>query len=160
MKKILRAAIYEAFLAMGRRALLPVDPHLYSLVQTHLANSELCGTKSRLDSAPLALPPPPPPKPPRRTRGSAKKRPAAPPKPPPSKRQMAAKAWEIDSIVEESGRWGGSSRWLLVKWAGYQPDWEKYRIRGAVGSPVETWEPLRKVARTQALKDWDAAKQQ
>jgi hypothetical protein len=123
-------------------------------------DSDLCGTKSRLDSRPLALPPPPPPKPPKQPRKKAPKRRAAPPKPPPKKRQRQEQRWEIDAIVEESGRWGGHSRWFLVRWAGYHPDWERLRVRGAVGSPVETWEPLRTMARTQALIDWDAAKEE
>ena len=60
------------------------------------------------------------------------------------KRRQAADSYEIHSIVEERGRWA------LVRWAGYHPSWEAWRISGAAGSPVETWEEVRKLKRTTA----------
>ena len=60
------------------------------------------------------------------------------------KRRQAADSYEIESIVEERGKWA------LVRWAGYHPSWEAWRISGAVGSPVETWEEVRKLKQTTA----------
>ena len=42
----------------------------------------------------------------------------------------------------------------LVRWAGYHPAWEAWRIHGEIGSAVETWEPFRLVKDTEALDVW------
>ena len=60
--------------------------------------------------------------------------------------------YEIDRIVEE--KMHRRSAWFLVRWAGYQPAWEAWRVHGAIGSPVETWEPFRMVKNTEALEAW------
>ncbi len=155
MMQMLRAKIYSDFLQMGQ-AKLPVDPSIYSVVQTKLADPQLCGGYTKTDTTPLpALPPQP--KPPKTSKRS--KRSSAPARAKTkSKLSRRHQRFEIESIQEESGRWGGHSRWFLVRWAGYQPDWEPYRVRGAPGTPVETWEPLRGVRATNALRDWEAAK--
>ena len=47
--------------------------------------------------------------------------------------------------------------WLRVEWEGYHPSWEEWRMEGEVGAPVVTWEPRRKMVRTDAYKAWEAA---
>ena len=52
----------------------------------------------------------------------------------------------MEEILEETGRWGGVSRWFKARWAheGYQPWWEGWRNAGGEpGTPVLTWLPLR-----------------
>jgi hypothetical protein len=75
------------------------------------------------------------------------------PPPPQPKPPKEPSRWEVERIVEESGAWGGHKRWFLVEWKGYSPSWEKWRVQGEVGSPIATWEPLRRMSRTQALKE-------
>ena len=43
-----------------------------------------------------------------------------------------------------------------MRWCGYDPSWEAERICGAVGTPIETWEPESGVEHTDALKEWRA----
>ena len=70
------------------------------------------------------------------------------PVPAPGKRKRAAGHYDIESIVaEERG-------WFRVRWAGYHHSWEAWRISGEVGSPVETWEQLRVIKTSEALKAW------
>ena len=59
--------------------------------------------------------------------------------PPPEKgkRRQAADLYELETILQVKGNWA------LVRWLGYHPSWEAWRIHGEVGSPVETWEQLR-----------------
>ena len=66
----------------------------------------------------------------------------------------AAIKWDVDCILDERPSSGLTKRWVLVRWAGYQPSWEAWRIHGDVGSPVETWEPRRRVMRTAAWRSW------
>lgn len=49
----------------------------------------------------------------------------------------------------------------LVRWAGYLPEWEAWRIpgRGLPGDPVETWEPLSAVKNTEAYQQWKQMQQ-
>ena len=153
MKKLLRAEIYSAFLKMGQKG-LPVDGATYLVVRERLGDPNLCGQWAQTGF------PPPPPLPPPQTpsKKRSKRSPSAGSKgmaPKPTKRP---RRFEVESIVEESGPWGGHRRWFMVKWAGYHASWEAWRIRGEPGTPLETWEPLRTVARTQALADWDRAR--
>ena len=60
--------------------------------------------------------------------------------------------FDIDRIVQEKRR--SKARWFLVRWEGYNPSWEAWRINGQRGEPVETWEPLATVQGTQALESW------
>ena len=134
----------------------PVDPATYSLVRERLADQSLCGKYHRTGFADLP-PPPPSSNSSRRSRKSSQRRSATtPPKPP--KQPKPQTHFEVERITEEAGRWGGHSRWFLVQWKGYHPSWEPYRARGEPGTPVETWEPLTVMRRTEALKAWDAAK--
>ena len=48
--------------------------------------------------------------------------------------------------------------WLRVAWEGYHPSWEAWRKEGEPGvPPVITWEPRRKVKKTEAYEQWEAA---
>ena len=47
-----------------------------------------------------------------------------------------------------------TSRGILVRWAGYHHTWEPWRVTGAVGDPVETWEPEVTVRNTEAPGWW------
>ena len=50
----------------------------------------------------------------------------------------------------------------LVQWAGYEPEWERYRIpgRGTPGQgPIATWEKATAALKaTAAVRAWEAAK--
>lgn len=67
---------------------------------------------------------------------------------------------EIDCILEEKKTSGRAGAWFLVRWAGYQLEWEAWRIRGEPGSPIETWEPRSVVKNTLALVAWKQAQEQ
>ena len=71
-----------------------------------------------------------------------------------SKRQM--ETFEVERIIEEKGM--GCRRRFLVRWAGYRPEWEPWRITGDVGDPIETWEPMSSLRNTEALLAWDTMK--
>lgn len=63
--------------------------------------------------------------------------------------------WDVSHIVEERG--AGHRREYLVEWAGYHPSWEAWRMNGpggAVGSPLQTWEPAQALRGTEALLIW------
>ena len=60
--------------------------------------------------------------------------------------------WEVECIVAEKQTTGKTDCWYLVRWAGYDPSWEKWRCLGQVGDPIETWEPLSSVQHTEALQ--------
>ena len=50
--------------------------------------------------------------------------------------------------------------WLRVAWEGYHPTWEEWRKEGEPGSqPVITWEPRKRMLRTDAYKEWMAAQE-
>ena len=67
-------------------------------------------------------------------------------------RKPALAKFDIEMIVKEERR--SKARWFLVRWEGYHPSWEAWRINGQRGEPVETWEPLTTVQGTQALESW------
>jgi len=67
-------------------------------------------------------------------------------------RKPALAKFDIEMIVKEERR--SKARWFLVRWEGYHPSWEAWRINGHRGEPVETWEPLATVQGTQALESW------
>ena len=67
-------------------------------------------------------------------------------------RKPALAKFDIAMIVKEERR--SKARWFLVRWEGYHPSWEAWRINGQRGEPVETWEPLATVQGTQALESW------
>jgi len=70
------------------------------------------------------------------------------PPPPPGKRKPRSDHYQIEAIVEEQR--GG----FLVRWAGYHPSWEAWRISGAPGGAVETWEQGRFLENTEAMRTW------
>ena len=71
--------------------------------------------------------------------------------------EVASDKHVIEAIVDERsvGR-GAKRREYRVRWRGYDPSWEAWRISGAVGTPIETWEPERGVRDTEALLEWRA----
>ena len=81
---------------------------------------------------------------------SAKQKPAKETK----KRTAASARFEVDCIVKESRTAGRARVWYLVRWQGYDPSWEEYRIHGAAGSALETWEPQCNLLGSEALEKW------
>ena len=68
------------------------------------------------------------------------------------KRKERADVFEVEMILEEE------KGYILVRWAGYHPSWEPWRMTGAVGDPIDTWEKATaKMKRTQAYQDWQGA---
>ena len=135
MKKQLRAEIYSSYLKMGQ-AHLPVDPALYDLVRLKLADTALCGKHCQPLSANV---------------------PSSALSPLPKKiRSSITREEEIDSILAEEKPTATTWRRFRVRWAGYEASWEMWRTlgEGLPGSPVETWEPLKVVAGSAALKRW------
>lgn len=142
MKKRLRAEIFDAYVQMGQRGLL-VDPELYQRVRANLANEVLCGRYARSSDLERELPP----------------------QPSPSRRQRAqpgSASYDIEAIVAEEPATKKNWERYLVRWAGYSPAWEAWRIpgRGVPGDAVETWEPLSAVKHTEAFERWKAAQAQ
>ena len=74
--------------------------------------------------------------------------PAAMEKKRPSKRK--ASTFNAETILAET------STQYLVRWEGYDSSWEAWRISGAVGSPLETWEPKSNLMGSLALEQWQA----
>ena len=66
--------------------------------------------------------------------------------------------YNIETILQEEPTAGAAKIWFLVRWEGYQPSWETWRIMGEVGTPLHTWEPLANVRHTEAYLSWQAAK--
>ena len=62
--------------------------------------------------------------------------------------------FEVESIMKERTVKGQSQ--FLVRWVGYHPMWEQWRMegRGQAGDPLDTWEPLDNVVDTEALATW------
>ena len=137
MKQRLRAEIYSAFIKMGQRH-LPVCPIQYALVSSRLADPYFTGRWAKV-SSPLPPPPSTQPKPPSgvKRRKSTELSPATTKKA--KKARLTEKSYDVERIVEESGPWGGHSRWFAVQWAheGYEPSWEAWRNAGGLpGTPV------------------------
>lgn len=75
--------------------------------------------------------------------------------------QCGAVKYDIDCIVDERRSTGKAGMWYLVRWLGYQPDWEAWRINGRPGiDPIETWEPRSVVHHTEAFFAWREAQMQ
>ena len=72
--------------------------------------------------------------------------------------EEAAPEVDLDcEILEEKRSSGRAKVWFRVVWdhTRYEPAWEAWRkLGGAVGSPVETWEPLESLEDTPALARW------
>ena len=65
--------------------------------------------------------------------------------------------YEVSQILDERGT--GANHSYLVRWAGYHPSWEAWRLadwQGQPGDPVETWERASSptLQTTRALQDW------
>lgn len=65
--------------------------------------------------------------------------------------------YEVDCILEERKSTGRAVAWFLVRWAGYRPEWEAWRISGEIGDPIETWEPKSVIQATEAYQVWREA---
>ena len=65
--------------------------------------------------------------------------------------------FNVECILREVPTAGAAKIWFLVRWEGYDPTWETWRIQGEVGSALETWEPLAVVRRTMAYRAWQEA---
>lgn len=121
---------------MGQRG-MNVDPDLYQLVRANLANEVLCGRFARSSESERELPPQPPP--------LRRRRP-----------QCETARFDIEMIVAMEPASRTTWERYLVRWSGYSPEWEAWRIpgRGTPGDPVETWEPLSAVKNTLAFQHW------
>lgn len=141
MKKRLRAEIYSAYIEMGQKG-MPVDPMLYTIVQTKLLDDKLCGTHAKRTPP---LPPVSSAAPHRRSVNASKE-----------KRQRSCSIFEIVEILAEEPASKTTWHRFLVRWKGYDPSWEQWRIpgRGQVGAPIETWEPATSLRQTEALARW------
>ena len=82
---------------------------------------------------------------------------AVPPLPRGPNKKQKKGHMEVDCVLEERKTMGKAGGWFLVRWAGYHPSWEKYRIHGNVGSQLETWEPLKNVRHCTELAIFRAA---
>jgi hypothetical protein len=78
--------------------------------------------------------------------------------PRPPKKKQRKNHGEVECILDERVSTGRAGAWLLVRWSGYHPAWERWRIHGPVGSPLETWEPICNLRNCTALQEWRAAK--
>ena len=58
--------------------------------------------------------------------------------------------FNVSHVVMERASTGRAKKWFLVEWEGYHPSWEVERIMGKVGSPLQTWERLGVIRRTEA----------
>ena len=76
------------------------------------------------------------------------------------KRAHAEQFFDVEKILEEKTM--GKSSMYLVRWAGYEPEWEVHRLdgHGHPGDPVETWEPWSTMKHTQAMQEWEEANEQ
>jgi hypothetical protein len=60
----------------------------------------------------------------------------------------------VSHIVKEVKSTGKAKIYFLVEWEGYHPSFERHRISGLVGDPVQTWETLSVMKHTEALVAW------
>jgi hypothetical protein len=61
---------------------------------------------------------------------------------------------QAECILEERPTANAAGKWFKVRWANYHPSHEAWRKWGAVGTPIETWEPARNIKGTQVWLDW------
>lgn len=69
-------------------------------------------------------------------------------------KRAVADLFEVDAVVEAETR--GRTRGLWVRWIGYSPDWEAWRVegRGEPGDALVTWEPEANLKNTEAYRVW------
>lgn len=136
MKKRLRAEIYSSYIKMGQAG-MDVDGELYQVVSDRLANTLLCGSHARVS-------------------------PSLPPREERRRRERLPKFIIDDSSIEAivAEELPSRTNWhrYLVRWRGYDPSWEAWRLpgQGAPGDPVESWEPATNLMGTRALAEWEA----
>lgn len=78
----------------------------------------------------------------------------------PRQPRVSREAFEIEAIVGEKRGRRKTNIMYLVRWSGYDPTWEPWRINGQVGDPIETWEPAQRLRGTAALEAWRIAASQ
>ena len=69
-------------------------------------------------------------------------------------KQVMEQTHLIEDILEERKSSGKARSWFKVRWQGYHPSWEAWRIEGEPGTPLVTCEPMCNVMGTEALKKW------
>lgn len=138
MRKRLRAEIFNSYIKMGQAG-MDVDNDLYQIVSEKLSSQLLCGSHARESPA---LPP----------RVERMKR-VRPPR-------LLIDDESVDEIVDEELPSKLNWHRYLVRWRGYDPTWEAWRLpgRGAPGDPIESWEPAAHLMGTRALAQWEALK--
>lgn len=143
MKKRLRAELYTSYLKMGKMG-LRVDAQLWEVVRQKLASHELCGTHASVWTEPL----------PARAQEKLKRVKGAR-----VSQRFLIDDTSIDAIVDEELPSARVWHRYLVRWKGYDPAWEAWRIpgRGSPGDPIESWEPATSLQGTAALERWEAA---
>ena len=62
------------------------------------------------------------------------------------KRRQAKNRYNVEAVLNLNS----TGNWALVRWEGYHPSWEAWRIHGDQGTPLQTWEPVSYVRRTAA----------
>ena len=132
----MRVAVLQDLQGFSQRANLPLAPGFWR----QLGRPEKAAEMEAL----LAQPQQP-----------ARQRSARPPRPARVDRQE----YTISCILDEMPANRVHTRRFLVRWNGYDPTWEQWRIHGLVGSPIETWEPLLFVRNTEALQAWEEAQE-
>lgn len=135
MKKRLRAEIFASYIKMGLAG-MEVDKDLYDIVSARLNDRMLCGNYARESPAlPAQV---------LRTRRARLPR-------------FLIEDASIDAIVDEELPSKNNWHRYLVRWRGYHPSWEAWRLpgRGSVGDPVESWEPAPNLRGTIALARWE-----
>lgn len=137
MKKRLRAEIFSSYIKMGQAG-MDVDAELYTVVSERLRSHLLCGNHAR--ESPVL--------PPRRPRLKRMRHP-----------RFLIEDESIEMIVDEEQPSKKNWHRYLVRWRGYDPSWEAWRVpgRGSTGDPVESWEPAANLRGTRALAAWEAA---
>ena len=75
-------------------------------------------------------------------------------------RQAGKRKYEVAEILEERPCSGKAKVWYKVRWQGYHPSWEAWRIEGQPGDPVITWEPEKNVIDSEAMWAWKGWQQQ
>lgn len=140
MKKRLRAEIYASYIKMGQAG-MNVDAELYQVVSERLSCRLLCGNHAQVSPS---LPP----------RAERIKRTRVP--------RLMIDDSIIEAIVDEEPPSNLNWHRYLVRWRGYDPSWEAWRLpgRGAIGDPVESWEPAENLRGTRALAQWEEQRAQ
>ena len=76
------------------------------------------------------------------------------------RRAIKAPEYEVAEVLDEKGT--GANHSYLVRWAGYHPSWEAWRMadwEGQPGDPVDSWERVtQNLLQTEAARRWKEEK--